>query len=129
MLAIVFGLVLAEHKVFDAIVGSDAVDVVNDLTTPEWSADVLFHDEAMHGSNLALSVDNKVTAAQRASAATPGRMVGTKDGALFLELARFGATRGIRPELAGGSGYGLSTHRTWFCDLGHVRSIAQLQGV
>jgi hypothetical protein len=130
MVVVVLALALAQHQVLDAVVGSNAVDVVHDLALIQRASDVRLHDQAMLRHDAPLSShDDEAIRGQRSAAALPGRGVRSVDGSLLFELALLGTSRGVGCELRRGPTNGLAAHCAGLSNCGHANILPQLQGV
>ena len=129
VVGIVLGLALAQHKVFDPVVGAVAVDVVNNLAAPKRAADVFFHHKAVNQIDPALAIDDQVAIAQCSAPASPCRMRRTGYSALLSELTLLRARGCVSPELTRWPSDRPSANCAWFGDMGHAESLPQLQEV
>lgn len=126
---IVFGLGLTQHQVLYSVVGSYAVDVVNNLAPSERAADVVLHDQAVDGVNAALTIHDEIPTAQGAVSTFPRWGFVPVGLFLLLVLARLGARRGVGLELRSRSSDRRTTYRARLGNLGHTQIIPQLQEV
>ena len=121
-----FGLRSADDKIFDSVVGFDAVDVMDHFAARQLSSEMFFHEEAMNQQYLASSVDDDVSeAVDGANATTPRRAPFALERSVIRRHAGAGATeRRLMLELVGTHGELAVTGNT--LDDWHVASLSQL---
>lgn len=130
VVVVVLGLCLTQHQILDAVVGSNAVDVMHYFSWGERASDVRFHHKAMHQERFPVAPDDDISSRiNRSLAATPGRGSVSEHLALLGELTRPRARGGVSRELALPPCYGRAAHCAWFGDLGHASILARLQEV